>query len=235
MLLFELFCNRASMQLEQNETTDAEVARIKRRIQSLIQEHFDSGSGDLYLSRLGAQLGGDRILLEKLTGRKLSEFVRNNFDYEIGRGGQKNNVLFLVAPGAIEKPSERPVRRYLPRFWAAFAVPLSASEQRHINLVSMRFGPDPAILGGANEDVRPIPDQYIAHRNASGSAAETAARIEAWLDSQQLDAERFAVKRQRADRHGSVLDALLQALSTEDLKRISLPLDIVKTLSERRS
>jgi len=223
------------MQPDPNESMDPEVARIKERIQSLIRQHFDSGSGNFYLSRLGAQLGSDRMLLEKLTGGKLSEFVRSNFDYEIGRGGEKNNVLFLLAPGSSEKTGDRPTRRYLPRFWAAFAVPLPENEQRHINLASLKFGPDPSALGGMTDDIRAIAAQYIAPRSASGSATETAARIEAWLETQHLDAERFLAKRQRSDRHGSVLEALLSALSPKDLERVSLPLDIVKTLFERRT
>ena len=127
------------------------------------------------------------------------------------------------------------MQRYAPPFWAAFAIPLKENEQRYINIATLRFGPDRASLGAENDDIRVIPPQYIALPNASGSPNENVARIEAWLAAEHLDGDRFMAKRSRLDSHGSVLDVLLQSLSTEELKRISLPLDIIKTLSTRKS
>ena len=218
------------------QSRDAEVTRITTRIAALIEEHFRSGAESLFLSRLGVLLGDDRIRLERLTGEKLSQFIRNNFSYEIGAGGQKSNVLFLVKPGmsAETPPSSKQIPRYSPRFWAAFAVPLAENEQRYVNLESLVFGPDAATLG-APDYVFPIPTEYIAPRNASGSAADTAARIERWLETHRLEAERFLAKRKHPQEYRSLLDALLHALDGDELKRVSLPLDIVKTLSERKN
>lgn len=222
------------MQPGETSAKDAEISRIRARIGTLIQQHFNSGAGNLFLSRLGAELGSDRVELEKLTGTKLSQFIRSNFEYEIGVGGQKSNVLFLVRPGASPEAPQRLVPRYLARFWAAFAVPLADGEQRYIDLQSLRFGPDAATFGGAAESIRQIAAEYVAPRGASGSAADTAARIERWLEAQHLDAGHFLVRQKRSSEYRSVLEALLYALSGDELKRISMPLDVIKTLSERK-
>lgn len=217
--------------------TLAEISRIKSRISSVIEEHFSSGTGHLFLAALGTKLGADLRPLEKLTGMKLSEFVRSSFSYEIGVTGEHKNILYLVAPGksaeTINQPPP-PTPRYLPKFWAAFAIPLADAQERHIDLETLRFGPDATELKTAASDVRRIDAKYIAPRDASGSASGTAARIAAWLDEQHLKNDRFLDARKRPRETETLLDALLSALDGDELKRVSLPLDIVKALAERR-
>lgn len=222
-------------QPEDKLVSQTEVTRIKSRIGSIIDEHFSRASGDLFLSQLGSKLGEDRQALEKLTGMKLSQFIRSNFAHEMGATGEHKNVLYLVGQGkSIEATAQTPTPRYLPRFWAAFAVPLIEAHERFIALETLRFGPDAPELKAGGHDVRRIDPKYIAPRNASGSAADTAGRITAWLEEQQLTKDRFLDTRKRPRETESLLDSLLKALDGDELKRVSLPLDIVKALSERR-
>jgi hypothetical protein len=77
----------------------AEVSRIKDRISFLVERHFAEGKGVYYLSRLGIDLGPDRQLIERLTGQRLAEFIKSEFNFVIDRTGQHNNVLHIVQPG----------------------------------------------------------------------------------------------------------------------------------------
>ncbi len=215
-----------------------EIERIKGRIEKLASAHFANGEECYFLSRLGNELGDDRSMLEKLTGVKLAQFVRENFTYEIGVGGAHQNVLFLMAPegthtGSAAARTAPP--RYARRFWAAFAVPLAEGEDRAIDLDSFEFGPSEKI-GVQSANFRLIGSEFIAPREASGSAAETADRIAAWLATQDLEGARFHanLRRQRSDGR-SLLDELFAALDHDQLRRVSLPLDVMKTLNERKS
>lgn len=210
----------------------AEVERIRGRIESLINDHFARGEPIFYLSRLGTQLGHDRARLEKLTGAKLAAFVRDGFDYEMAAEGQHNNVLFLKSKTGTARALPTP--RYVSRFWAAFAIPLKADESRYIDLDTLNFGPDRNALGGPDADIRQIGEEFIAPREASGSAADTATRIARWLDSETLEADRFLAKRRKAKGEGkTALEALLNALDGDQLRRVDLPLDVVKALLEK--
>jgi hypothetical protein len=220
-------------QADEGEATD-EVGRIRKRIAEIVEGHFNTGKGHLFLAQLGSKLGQDRVTLEKLTRMKLSQFVRSHLSYEIGTTGEHKNVLYFVAHGKSAEAPDTPLPRYLPKFWAAFAVPLTDAHERHINLETLKFGPDVGDLQADGQDVRPIDAKYISPRDASGSASDTAARILAWLHEQHLAGDRFVDTRKRHRDMDTLLDVLLKALDIEQLKRISLPLDIVKALAERR-
>ena len=218
------------------ETPDVEpeIARIKSRISALIEEQLDR-KGIYYLAQLGAQLGDDRVQLEKITRTKIGQFVRDNFDYEIGTTGQYNNVLFVKRPGSdAEATPSANVVRYSPRFWAAFAVPLRPDEERVIDLDSCEFG-DRKSFDPSSGEIRPIAPEFIAPKGASGSAADTAARITKWLETEALDSERFIMRPRRSRSvDGNLLNHLLSALDRDQLRRVALPLDVIKALADRR-
>jgi hypothetical protein len=216
-----------------------DVARIKERIASLIQRRFSEGHDTFYLSQLGSILGQDRLLLEKLTHTKLAEFIRTNLEFEIRTTGIHGNVLYIPKPGTPEavEPEKAEIPRYIRGFWLAFAIPLSsASERRFIDIYSFEFGPDEGTLGGEDADVREIAPEFIVSQGASGSANEIAKRIDEWLEKQGLDRSPFLWQRRRTvhDGRSNLLEHLFDALSGEQLRRISLPLDVVQTLFNRR-
>ena len=218
----------------ESREADPEVMRIKERIDTLIKQKLAERK-ICYLAQLGTQLGDDRLRLEKLTGSKLAQFVRDNFAYEIRSGGQHKNVLFIGDPGTPVRESPVAPPRYVPRFWAAFAVPLRENEDQFIDLETFEFGPkDALVVQGRN--ARPIAPEYVAPPEATGSAPETAERIARWLDAQGLDGERFRM-RPRESRSGgeSLLDQILSVLDRDQLRRINLPLDVIKSLADRRA
>jgi len=130
-----------------------EVDRIRARIAGLVDGHFSAGATSYYLSQLGNELQEDRKILERLTKKKVSEFIQEEFQYNIGRTGSHSNVLFIVAPGADPAKPDAALPRFNKRFWAAFSVPLSEGERRFLDLSDLNFGPDSESLGA---DGRPI-------------------------------------------------------------------------------
>jgi hypothetical protein len=213
----------------------SEIDRIKSRIDGILTDSFGRGEAAYYLSRLGALLGADRAILEKLTGVKLASFVRDNFEYEIGSEGVHNNILFIKS-----KPSAGPnetlptsTPRYQPRFWAAFAVPLPEGERRFINLQTMRFGSSREDQEVEGAQVREIEARFIAPAATSGRASETVDRINLWLNEQGLDSAPYLIVRKSLRKDGrTLLDMVVAALGEEQLKRVQLPLDIIRTLKD---
>ena len=217
----------------------SEIARIKERITDLIESHFNRGESILYLSKLGIELGDDRPRLEKLTQRKLGQFLKDDpGEFEVGVTGQHKNILYLMPKGQSLDSIPPPSPRYARRFWAAFARPLPTEEtQRFINISTFFFGPDAEQLKqeGAS-DIRPIDAEYISAESGSGGVVGIADRIKKWLKAQGLDERAFLAENDSATtKERSLLISIISALDAGQLSRVSLPLDVVKTLLERRS
>ena len=213
----------------------AEVERIRARIAHLIEDHFAQGATSYYLSQLGNELNEDRKSLERLTRKKISEFVQDEFSYEIGRTGSHKNVLFIVAPGADPAMPDAALPRYNRRFWAAFSVPLPEGERRFLDLNDLNFGPD---LGDGRLDgnnIREIGSEFLPAANESRTPAQIGEQIKAWIDAQKLDEERFIVVRRKrsSDTGRNLLADLIAALDKDQLRRVSLPLDVVEVLRSK--
>ncbi len=221
------------------QTSESEIARIKKRLTEFIDAQFKSGESIIYLSRLGAELGTDRITLEKLTHKKLGQFLKDNLkDYDVGVTGQHSNVLCLMQKGQSPDfiPSQAP--RYARSFWAAFTKPLPmGTTQRFINISTFSFGPEPeALKAGGASDIRPIDAQYISDQGSPSGASGIANQITNWLKAQQLDENLFLAKNDRVTtKTQNLFTSIINALDAGQLSRVSLPLDVVKALLEHRS
>ena len=210
-----------------------DVERISARIQALIGEHFDRGEARFYLSGLGSLLGDDRIVLEKASKRKLADFVENVLGYELQRGGQHLNVLHIERPAGLAPPTVKPENKplkFVPEIWAAFKTPISAGERRFFNPVTRVTGSTADADGAAIE----IPSHRLSE--AARPAEQVAESIRAWLEEDAgLDLSLFLATRRQRDADGpTLLNRILEALDGDQLRRTHLPLDVVKTLDERR-
>lgn len=217
-----------------DKVQEAEVARIRDRIVALVESHFASGKPVYYLSQLGNELGEeDRKLLEQLTHAKISEFVTSAFNYEVGCTGQHKNILFLVAPaGSAVLPAAAP--RYNSRFWAAFKVPLHEGERRFIDIETFEFGADANQFAVQDAQSREIDPGFLPKGDEATTPNAISARIAAWLEAQHLDHAQFLFQRRKQrSGDGSLLAALISALDKDQLKRVSLPLDVIRTLDAR--
>lgn len=211
---------------------NAEIERISGRIKALVEEHFGRGEAQFYLSGLGSLLGEDRLALERLSKRKLGDFVANVLDYELGKSGQHLNVLHIVRPetfGPATITPERKSTKFIPEIWTSFAKPLSEGERRFFDPAALAVSSEPDGAGAARE----ISAAYLSREPRP--AGQVGDSIRKWIDDQSLDLSLFVATRARRDSGGAtLLDQLLDALDGEQLRRAQLPLDVIKTLSERR-
>ena len=213
-----------------------EVERIKVRITALVDDRFSRGSEMYYLSQLGTDLGADRAVLERLSHRKLGQFVEEAFSFTIQVTGQNQNVFYIARDATATSASESP-RRYNRSFWLPFAVPLMEDDRRFINLDTQKFGPDEASLRAVGGDVREIVADYLRQPGEPGDPQSIAEKINRWLSDQELDPALFlSTQKQRAafSAQRSALDVLLESLDYDQLKRVNLPLDIVQALKARK-
>lgn len=212
-----------------------EVERIKARITALVNDRFSRGSEMYYLSQLGTDLGADRRALERLSHRKLRQFVEEALTFTIKVTGQNQNVFYIARDATTTSASETP-RRYNRSFWLAFAVSLMEDNRRFLNLDTQRFGPDEASLRKVGGDVREIVADYLRQPGEPGDPQSIAEKISRWLSDQELDPAPFLLtQKQRAafSAQRSALDMLLESLDNDQLKRVNLPLDIVQALKAR--
>src|SRR5580658_1298411 len=171
-------------------STASEIERIKERTAELIRRRLSKPDSTYYLSSIGNDLGEDRVLLERLTKMKLSDFIRQKMNYDLEKTGKHSNVLYIghaVPPSETESEGKIVTPLYENRFWAAFRVPLPTGERRFINVTTRFFGPDETSLVGPNSDVREIEREYISTREDAGNDPEVVGRIARWLEAQKLD------------------------------------------------
>lgn len=232
----EIRVTNLSIDSEGAESVD-EVARIRSRIEEYFARSLAMGESRYYLSQLGSQLAGDRTILEALTGKKLVSFVRDELGYEIGEEGVHRNILFakLGDSGAGPSMPATSIPRYASRFWAAFRVPLDDGEaHRFINLETMAFASERDEVASGPGEVREIDPKFVFQGDGSAAPRVIAECIEQWLAEQQLDPSPFLIHRKNVRREQkSLLDAMIAALSGEQLKRVNLPLDVVKALKDQ--
>lgn len=210
---------------------DEKLADLVCRIRAHIDQQFASGRTRVFLSSLGSELAVEKQRAEEISGLKFAEFLRANFDFPVGRTGAHENVLFIVPAGTSPNVVDETGPRFHSSFWTAFARPLVENEQRFINLSSLRFGAKEEVAGNGDEDIREIEGRFVATEEASRNVSDMLRRIDEWLADQCLDRDRFLAKERKAQpRKASLLAAIIDSLSVDQLRRISLPLDVVKTL-----
>jgi len=212
-----------------------EIARIRSRIQDYFTDSLANGEGRYYLARLGSLLGSDRTALEALTGKKLVAFVQDDLGHEIEREGAHNNIIVVKIgePIAGVRSATTATPRYAPRFWAAFRVPLGdEGDHRFINLSTMAFGTSREEVGDG--EIREIGSEFIVQNGGPVDASVILENIDKWLAEEGLEAKPFLLQRKEGQQEDkSLLDLMILALNGEQLKRVSLPLDVVKTLKDQ--
>lgn len=220
------------------EAGEGDIERIRSRIERLVSERFAEGKSVYYLSQLGIDLNEDRKILERLSKMKLADFVKTKFDFELGQTGTHKNVLYIRNPAMPESTTPAHVPRFNNRFWAAFARPLSGATSRFINLSNFDFGPDQNEIARNGGETREVNKKYITEGGRYSTPNEIYSRIKEWLAEQKILEAQFISDRGRSSysEHGETfLDVLLNTLTGDQLKRVNLPLDVVKALRERRT
>ena len=187
----------------------------------------------LSVSTQGNDLGADRTLLERLWDQDFGQFIKDELGFTILATGEHRNILYVARDAEAAPRSALP--RYNRSFWAAFVIPLKDGERRFINLDTQRFSYDETSFREAGGEVREMTADYVAQPGAVRDAQHIAEQIQRWLTDQGLDPAPFLIDERHAVRsaHPTALDVLLRALDSEQLRRVSLPLDIVQALKAR--
>ena len=219
---------------------------LDSRIVDLVQKCWEEHRMPLLLSRLGGGDDGRIGRLAKQEAGSLGAYLRHRLaarvrvihhsanptvagaipaDAEIPENADFDMLLDQTRGRAVEATP-----RYHPALWSAFRKPLDESSRRY-----MSVQPPPRFQDASSED-RPdgfaeITREYIVGLDVE--EREVHQRIQDWLAANEFDSESFLLKSKATATHlpsDDLLGRLLLALEPDELKRISMPLDVVLKL-----
>lgn len=222
------------------------LQELDQRIIDLVQQSWDEHQTPLLLSRLGAQDGGEIARLAKQEAFSLAGYLRDRLgeDVRVIQHSTKPVVVGAVPADVQGEPADFDAwlerthgqsigmpPRFHPAFWAAFRVPLEESKRRYMSLVP------PLRFIDAFPEERPEGDNYAEieweYIDSDVEPSEVQQNVDDWLEANGLEPQPFlAANKPGGGRSSSddLLGRLISALSVEDQKRVSLPLDIVARL-----
>lgn len=217
-------------------------AELADRVAQLVDEHWHQHGAPILLSQLGNADQGEVAKLARRQSASLAVFIREHLPDRVRIDQGVNHRLVMAAVPAhvqqdvdvddlLTRTGAPQPRRFHPAFWAAFRVPL---DERHSRFVStrlpIRFEDVPSNGQPQRTDCVEIERQYIA--GAEEDVEEVQRRLEDWLDANGLDGRVYfaAKKATLLLPHDDLLGRLLQALDHDDLKRVTIPLDVIAKL-----
>ena len=237
---------------------DAEdiASRTKQLIQEYVDEHWASNQSVCYFSSIGVYLSRTAPESRAVLTNGLGEFLRQN---PVVRVVQFPNVVQKI--GAIPLSADLPedVRElfsrskstfgiasrnvYVQEFWDAFIRPIEGTVRNimvdEANRITVHDGPMEHEVGAfykiQSADLTPnVPNASTVDKvNATHSA------IDAWLQKHSIDPAIFLRTKIRkqdfptGNRLAQFLNAF-EGLSSDDLARIAIPLDILAKLASKK-
>lgn len=218
---------------------------IDRRIVKLVRESWEGDGRPLLLSRLG---GEDDIATQaKNEEGGLAIYLRRRLfdDVKVVQHSAKPSVIAAIpvdvgvdSDGGVDALLDKTYgrttdteRKFLhPALWAAFRAPLDETNERYVKL------DDPIRFKDVAPENRPIDQveinrKYVADPNATPS--QIYENIERWAAEKDLNLDVFSSGKSTRGESlptDDLLGRFLLALDTDDLEKISMPLDVVKKL-----
>ena len=223
---------------------------IGERIVDLVQEFWDQHQTPLLLSKLGGQDGGEVANRAKLESGSLARYLGQELADRVRVIRHSSNAALIGAvPTAIQiaihdidaalEKTNRPSTRYLPRFsaafWAAFRVPLEESKTRHLLMREPIRFQDSDSTDQPSDSIEITRDYIVGH---DAEKEEVEQKIRDWLADNQLQQNDFlsnsnsVVTELPSD---DLLGRLVVALEPSELRRMSVPMDIVSKLRRHRT
>ena len=235
---------------------EAIATRTKQLIQEYVEEHWGNTQTVCYHSSIGSYL--NRVAPESRAAlpKGLGEFLRQNpVVHVVQFPGVAQKIgavpLSVALPENITElflrntPTPEMENRnvYLQNFWEAFIHPIEGNSRYILvdeaNRIIVHDGP----LDHANSEAYEIQLQDLTNSIPDGSIADkvkaTHTAIDAWLKKHSLDSAVFLRPRIRkqdfavSDRLTKFLSAF-DGLSSDDLARIEIPLDILFKLTSKQ-
>ena len=221
---------------------------LEYRVIELTQQEWTDRGVPLLLSRLGACDNGDIARLAKERSNNLEAYLRSYLvnRVQVVRHSARHQLVGVLpvdvdvdsgADALLEKTqstSKDEARRYHPAFWAAFRKPLDESKRRYVSIQ------EPIRFVDSSETDPPdahyeIAREYIADPDFDPEQVQK--KVQQWLTDKGIRHLAYSLMpRPRPEnmRSGDLLDRLLHSLEPEDLKRISMPLDVIRKLRRQR-
>ena len=223
-----------------------EESPIDREIANLVEKYWEENKTSMLLSELGSH----STLREYADEAKkkpgwLAAYLRSKLAHRVKviESKEKTPPVMAAIPADIEESPDTDVdatlsrqktkRRSGPRFhrafWAAFLKELDSQKRRYVSV-----GPPPQFEDLFTPITREVAGKYeVDSEYIVDSDDDAAASIKKWLDHNRLDESLFLAntdgKQLPSD---DLLGRLIVALTPEELKHISMPLDIVRKLRQ---
>ena len=221
-------------------------SELADRIVRLVEEHWDQHEKPLLLSQLGSLDNGEIAKSTKQESGGLKAYLQDHLADRVRVIQHSSNFTVIGAIPAqatlddnisidelffrLSHQPAKQVARYHPAVWAAFRRLLEESKLRYLKITT------PVHFVDIAEDEKPegfveVDRKFIADSNADPSEIEE--NIISWVQNNKLEISIFQAKRRLPGMHfpsSDLLSKLLASLGEEDLRRISMPLDIVHKL-----
>ena len=230
--------------------------RLKEAVPRIVTELFEKDRRVVLLSSVGQRLRREGIDFKGILGDiGLATFIRQNLSGQVElKSAPENPKIVAAYPSSVDltqelDPSPAVSRRAAPSsdhqpssnrlfmrdVWYAFSHTLEQGKARYLMLSpapTYRDIPDGEPFEGglevSAENIVPVGTAPAYERNR-----RIIGNIEAWAEKNGVSLDEIS-ERARARAARSALDVLLHSLSQGELTRISLPLDIIRTLRTKR-
>ena len=230
-------------------TTTGQLSDLDNRIVGLVCQFWNEHQMPLLLSQLGGQENGEIAKVAKQRAGSLGAYLRLELTnhFRVLQHSAKPPVIGVipvdaeVADGEVDalldrthSQSPKTARRFHLAFWTAFRKPLDVSKRRYMSLQAPIHFQDMSPEDQPDGFVE-IERKYIASLDAD--AAEVRRQTQDWLHANDIEQALFIWPSQSSVKHlpsNDLLARLLLALGPDDLKRISMPLDIVNKLRRQK-
>ena len=216
-----------------------------------MQQHWSQQSTPLLLSSLGAADEGEVSRLVKREYSSLRSFLEQALSerLRVVEHSLQATIVGVVPRNEdtdkiedwdrlLEGTRSGVVRHRLhPAFWAAFRKPLDEGKERYILFDDGNIGFDDLPLGASSAEGVLIPGERVVGPGAT--VEETYENAKAWAEENNLDIERFrhsvSVEDSGPLPANDLLGKLIVALEVEDLRKISIPMEVVAKLRRHPS
>lgn len=223
---------------------------LKNFIRTKVKEEESTGR-KLLLSNLGSKINTqDQGLRDALGENSLSFFIksemRDEFKIESMPHSPLARILLPISQETtkqlsnINNSTSSKKVRYDKIVWLAFTQPLVDDKRRYLHLSSPQYFVDKSAPVGDITQWREIPKASITTKTSdienNDFYLNVHQKIQQWLDHEKIDPAAVIFNATRKTNKQSLysapspLELIFSKLSEEDLKRITIPLDIVAKL-----
>jgi hypothetical protein len=230
------------------------TSKIQDRIRDLARTRWESGRAPVALADLGAQLAKEfqRDELQKeFLGGKLKNYIEYNLGHELRIVQHPGNpIVWGVVPKNVTESAEvifsrpapdrgritdaetgerLPYIRYDYELWKAFTTTITGD--RYIGLGERVLVADLPKGSNAPENSFRVEAQDVVDSREGYPIVSR--NIESWAERNKVDISRFKTTSGRATKK-TLLDFVIESLAEEELKQLSLPMNVIKILNSKR-